>query len=99
MSAVRRARRRQRKLSAQRPKTLSFLLPSSSREQIRSTRHGAAIKLNPRGDRGAAHMRMLRAAHLYRTVSGSPRAHTALALLLWTGVTVFIFGVLVDFFR
>jgi hypothetical protein len=42
---------------------------------------------------------MLRAAYLYRVVPDAARAHTILALLLWSGVTVFIFGILIDFFR
>ena len=44
-------------------------------------------------------MRRLRSAYLYRIVPDSARAHTLLALLLWSGVTVFIFGILIDFFR
>jgi hypothetical protein len=44
-------------------------------------------------------MRMLRSAYFYRMVPDSARAHTVLALLLWSGVTVFIFGILIDFFR
>lgn len=44
-------------------------------------------------------MRMLRSAYLYRVVPDAARAHTILALLLWSGVTVFIFGILIDFFR
>jgi hypothetical protein len=51
------------------------------------------------GDGGAAHMRMLRSAYLYRIVSDSPWTHTVLALLLWAGVTVFVFGIITDFFR
>jgi hypothetical protein len=44
-------------------------------------------------------MRMLRSTYLYRMVPDSARAHTILALVLWSGVTVFIFGILIDFFR
>jgi hypothetical protein len=44
-------------------------------------------------------MRMLRSAYIYRMMPDSARAHTVLALLLWSGVTVFIFGILIDFFR
>jgi hypothetical protein len=44
-------------------------------------------------------MRMMRSAYLYRMMPESARADTILALLLWSGVTVFIFGILTDFFR
>jgi hypothetical protein len=44
-------------------------------------------------------MRMLRSAYLSRVVSDSARGQTILALLLWSGVTVFIFGILIDWFR
>ena len=44
-------------------------------------------------------MRMLRSADLYRMVPSSARAHTILAFLLWSGVTVFIFGIIIDLFR
>jgi hypothetical protein len=44
-------------------------------------------------------MRMLRSAYLYRMVPDPARAHTILALLLWSGVTVFIFGILIDLFH
>jgi hypothetical protein len=44
-------------------------------------------------------MRVLRSAYLSRMVPGSMRGHTILALLLWGGVTVFIFGIIIDFFR
>jgi hypothetical protein len=44
-------------------------------------------------------MRMLRSAHLSRVALDSARAETILALLLWSGVTVFIFGILIDWFR
>jgi len=44
-------------------------------------------------------MRMLWSAYLYRMVPDSARAHTILALLLWSGVTVFIFGILIDLFH
>jgi hypothetical protein len=44
-------------------------------------------------------MRMLRTAYLARVVPDSARAQTILALLLWSGVTVFIFGILIDLFR
>jgi hypothetical protein len=44
-------------------------------------------------------MRMLRSAYLSRVMPGSARAETILALLLWSGVTVFIFGILIDLFR
>jgi hypothetical protein len=41
-------------------------------------------------------MRMLRSAYLSRIVPDSPRGSTILALLLWSGVTIFIFGILID---
>ena len=44
-------------------------------------------------------MRMLRSAYLSRIVPDSARGETILALLLWSGVTVFIFGILIDWFR
>jgi hypothetical protein len=44
-------------------------------------------------------MRMLRSTYVYRIMPGSGRAHTILALLLWGGVTIFIFGILVDVIR
>ncbi|HYZ43064.1 MAG TPA: hypothetical protein VE687_20900 [Stellaceae bacterium] len=44
-------------------------------------------------------MRGLRSAYRYRTVVSSARTDTILALLLWSGVTIFIFGIIIDFFR
>jgi hypothetical protein len=44
-------------------------------------------------------MHMLRSAYLSRVVLDSARAQNILALLLWSGVTVFIFGILIDWFR
>jgi hypothetical protein len=44
-------------------------------------------------------MRMLRSAYLSRVVPDSSRVQTILAFLLWSGVTVFIFGILMDLFR
>ena len=44
-------------------------------------------------------MRMLRSAYLYRMMPESARAEAVLALVLWSGVTVFILGILTDFFR
>jgi hypothetical protein len=44
-------------------------------------------------------MRVLRSANFYRILLDSARANTIFALLLWSGVTVFIFGILIDFFR
>jgi hypothetical protein len=44
-------------------------------------------------------MRIVRSADLYRMVPSLPRPHTILALLLWSGVTVFIFGIVIDLFR
>jgi hypothetical protein len=44
-------------------------------------------------------MRMLRSACLSRIMPNAPRGNTLLALLLWSGVTVFIFGIIIDLFR
>ena len=44
-------------------------------------------------------MRMLRSAYVFRMMPDSGRAHTILAVLLWGGVTIFIFGILVDVIR
>jgi len=44
-------------------------------------------------------MRILRSAYLNRMMPGTARADTVLALLLWSGVTVFIFGIVIDLFR
>lgn len=44
-------------------------------------------------------MRMLRSAYLDRMMPGPTRTDTVLALLLWSGVTVFIFGIVIDLFR
>jgi hypothetical protein len=44
-------------------------------------------------------MRMLRSAHVSWIMPDLPRRHTILALLLWGGVTIFIFGILVDVIR
>lgn len=44
-------------------------------------------------------MRVLQSAYLNRVISGSPRAYTIIAVLLWGGVTAFIFGIIADFFR
>jgi hypothetical protein len=44
-------------------------------------------------------MRMLRSADLYRMVPDAARAHTVFAFLLWSGVTAFIFGIIIDLFR
>jgi hypothetical protein len=41
-------------------------------------------------------MRTLRSAHVSRIMPDSARAHTILAVLLWGGVTIFIFGILID---
>jgi hypothetical protein len=43
-------------------------------------------------------VRILRSAYIH-LVPDSARAHTILALLLWSGVTIFIFGILIDFIR
>jgi hypothetical protein len=44
-------------------------------------------------------MRMLRSAYVSRMMPDSVRRHTILAALLWGGVTIFIFGILVDVIR
>ena len=44
-------------------------------------------------------MHILRSAYRSRMVPDSARAQNILALLLWSGVTVFIFGILIDLFR
>lgn len=44
-------------------------------------------------------MRMLRSGHVSWIMPDSARAHTILALLLWGGVTIFIFGILLDVIR
>jgi hypothetical protein len=44
-------------------------------------------------------MRMLRSAYVSRIMPDSARGHTILAILLWGGVTIFIFGILVDLIR
>ena len=44
-------------------------------------------------------MRVLRSAYVFRIMPDSVRAHTILAVLLWGGVTIFIFGILVDVIR
>ena len=44
-------------------------------------------------------MRMLGSARLSRIRPDSPRVDTILAFLLWGGVTIFIFGILLDVIR
>jgi hypothetical protein len=44
-------------------------------------------------------MRMLRSACISRIMHDSLRGDTILAVLLWGGVTIFIFGILVDLIR
>lgn len=44
-------------------------------------------------------MRMLRSAVVSRIMPDSARAYTILAILLWGGVTIFIFGIIVDVIR
>lgn len=44
-------------------------------------------------------MRTPRSADLSRIMPGAPTANTIIALLLWSGVTVFIFGIIIDLFR
>jgi hypothetical protein len=42
---------------------------------------------------------MLRTAYISRIMPDSARGHTILAFLLWSAVTIFIFGILVDVIR
>ena len=44
-------------------------------------------------------MRMPRSAYVSRIIADPVRGHTILAILLWGGVTIFIFGILVDLIR
>ena len=44
-------------------------------------------------------MHMLRSPYLSRLVPDSARTQTIFAFLLWSGVTVFIFGILIDLIR
>jgi hypothetical protein len=44
-------------------------------------------------------MRVLRSTELYRMVPSSARAQTILGFLLWSGVTIFIFAIIIDLFR
>ena len=44
-------------------------------------------------------MRMLRSAYVWRIMPDSQRWDTILAVLLWSGVTIFIFGILLDLIR
>lgn len=44
-------------------------------------------------------MRVLRSTYLSRIMPYGMRGEAILALLLWSGVTVFIFGIIIDFFR
>ena len=44
-------------------------------------------------------MRMLRSADVSRIMPNFGAGHTILAILLWGGVTIFIFGILVDLIR
>jgi hypothetical protein len=44
-------------------------------------------------------MRMLRSAYVSRIMPDSAQGHTILAVLLWGGVTIFIFGILLDVIR
>lgn len=44
-------------------------------------------------------MPMFRSAFLSRIIPGSGWGQTLLALLLWSGVTIFIFGILIDLIR
>lgn len=42
---------------------------------------------------------MLQSANVSRMMPDSARGHTILAVLLWGGVTTFIFGILLDVIR
>jgi hypothetical protein len=44
-------------------------------------------------------MRMLRLADVYRIMPDSARGYTILAVLLWGGVTLFVFGIIADVIR
>jgi len=44
-------------------------------------------------------MPIKRSGYLSRVLPCAAHAQTILALLLWSGVTIFIFGILIDFFR
>jgi hypothetical protein len=44
-------------------------------------------------------MLMKRSAYLSRVMPDAAQAQTILALLLWSGVTIFIFGIIIDLFR
>ena len=44
-------------------------------------------------------MRMLRSADISRIMADSGQRDTILAVLLWGGVTIFIFGILLDLIR
>ena len=44
-------------------------------------------------------MRMLRLADVYQMMPDSARAQTILAVLLWSGVTLFVFGIVTDLIR
>ena len=44
-------------------------------------------------------MRMLRSADISRLMPDSGQRDTILAVLLWGGVTIFIFGILLDLIR
>jgi hypothetical protein len=60
---------------------------------------GVAPQLELTLQAGDDAMRVLRSAYISRVVPDSARAQNILALLLWSGVTVFIFGILIDWFR
>jgi hypothetical protein len=44
-------------------------------------------------------MHILPSAYLSRVMPDSARTQTILAFVLWSGVTVFIFGIIIDIFR
>ena len=44
-------------------------------------------------------MPRLRSAYLARMMPDAARRQTILTLLLWSGVTIFIFGILIGLFR
>lgn len=44
-------------------------------------------------------MRVLRLAYLQKILPNSAQTNTILGLLLWSGVTAFIFGIIINFFH
>lgn len=44
-------------------------------------------------------MRMFRLADVHRIMPDTARGHTILAVLLWSGVTLFVFGIIANVIR